>query len=1089
MYTIPIDVLKRNCNKTMYEKGMRGYKGDFVENTVTATLDDGFLQIAGKVFFDNLKKEKMFVQLEYDQETREIVYSDCSCQTFQEHSGLCDHCVALAMQYNRMAAEKLFPFIQEQSGRETSPALQKLIFANSQRVLSRYQELSRQVLPAPVQLMPLLHYSLLDGHWSVSFRIGTSVQFYVLRDVSQFVQDMEQEAFVSYGKKLEFLHIRSAFAPDSLPLVDFITEYIGMEHYFRQKISNYYYSTGSSKREIPLTNANLFRLLQLVPEQKIDVDMTSGTPQPYQIRKQNSVMLPIQLMDEEDGLQLVLPQMQLLSDGSQHCLVLPRKFIFCSAEYAASVREFCDLANVRQEETYYIAERDVKAFCYKLLPALVKCSGINVGRLEEYLTESCKFRVYLDDDGMQILCKTEACYGEHKFLLTDKVPDNIMRNAEQEYEMRFLLEKYFPAWNSCGELYFSCRDEERLYQLLTEGVNEISQEAELYLSEQMERIQVQQQPKLRIGVRIDGDLLNLNIDAERLTQWEIQELLRNYRQRRKYYRMGNGNFLQLDSGSLATLAELAEGLNLTEEDLRQGRVRVPVYKAYYVDQILRESDETLTVQRELDFRILMRNLKNYEDSDDEVPAGLQTTLRHYQEVGYRWLMTMSCMSFGGILADDMGLGKTVQIIALLLANREKLREVPALIVAPASLVYNWESEIRRFAPTLHVCSLSVSVAERQKLMEKKDIDVFLVSYELLKRDAEQYRERSFSFFVIDEAQNIKNHHTKVSKAVKSIAASCRFALTGTPIENQLSELWSIFDFIMPGLLGKYEEFRERYEVPIVQKRDDVALEQLKKIVQPFMLRRLKQDVLKELPEKVETIVYSKMEPAQREIYIANLQNVLDNLKSKKNVGKQNERLEVLAELIRLRQLCCDPALLYEDYQGGSAKMETCLELIRNVIQGGSKVLVFSQFTAFLNRIKEQLNQMEIESYLLVGTTPQNKRSELVQRFNETDEAKVFLISLKAGGTGLNLTAANVVIHVDPWWNAAAQNQATDRAYRMGQKKAVTVFKLITKDTLEEKIYELQMQKAALSTSIMGVDGMMPPNLSREELLEILQISE
>lgn len=485
----------------------------------------------------------------------------------------------------------------------------------------------------------------------------------------------------------------------------------------------------------------------------------------------------------------------------------------------------------------------------------------------------------------------------------------------------------------------------------------------------------------------------------------------------------------------------------------------------------------------------MRNLKNYEDSDDEVPAGLQTTLRHYQEVGYRWLMTMSCMSFGGILADDMGLGKTVQIIALLLANREKLREVPALIVAPASLVYNWESEIRRFAPTLHVCSLSVSVAERQKLMEKKDIDVFLVSYELLKRDVEQYRERSFSFFVIDEAQNIKNHHTKVSKAVKSIAANCRFALTGTPIENQLSELWSIFDFIMPGLLGKYEEFRERYEVPIVQKRDDVALEQLKKIVQPFMLRRLKQDVLKELPEKVETIVYSKMEPAQREIYIANLQNVLDNLKSKKNVGKQNERLEVLAELIRLRQLCCDPALLYEDYQGGSAKMETCLELIRNVIQGGSKVLVFSQFTAFLNRIKEQLNQMEIESYLLVGTTPQNKRSELVQRFNETDEAKVFLISLKAGGTGLNLTAANVVIHVDPWWNAAAQNQATDRAYRMGQKKAVTVFKLITKDTLEEKIYELQMQKAALSTSIMGVDGMMPPNLSREELLEILQISE
>ena len=229
-----------------------------------------------------------------------------------------------------------------------------------------------------------------------------------------------------------------------------------------------------------------------------------------------------------------------------------------------------------------------------------------------------------------------------------------------------------------------------------------------------------------------------------------------------------------------------------------------------------------------------------------------------------------------------------------------------------------------------------------------------------------------------------------------------------------------------------------------------------------------------------------MEPAQREIYIAHLQNVLDNLKSKKNVGKQNERLEVLAELIRLRQLCCDPALLYEDYQGGSAKMETCLELIRNVIQGGSKVLVFSQFTAFLNRIKEQLNQMEIESYLLVGTTPQNKRSELVQRFNETDEAKVFLISLKAGGTGLNLTAANVVIHVDPWWNAAAQNQATDRAHRIGQTKKVTVYKIIVRHSVEEKILKLQETKRDLAEQVMSGELGQLGSMSKEELMELLQ---
>ena len=400
-------------------------------------------------------------------------------------------------------------------------------------------------------------------------------------------------------------------------------------------------------------------------------------------------------------------------------------------------------------------------------------------------------------------------------------------------------------------------------------------------------------------------------------------------------------------------------------------------------------------------------------------------------------------------------------------------------------MYNWESEIHRFAPSLTVCSITGTAIERQQLLQQTTAQVWLTSYDLLKRDVDHYTQQ-YSFCIIDEAQNIKNHSTKAAKAVKAIQADNRFALTGTPIENRLSELWSIFDFLLPGIFGPYEAFRQRYETAIVQDQDEVALKRLQKMIQPFLLRRLKQDVLKDLPEKLETIVYSKMETAQRELYIANLQRVLDGLQGKSEAQVHSEKLQILAELTRLRQLCCDPALLYENYDGGSAKLDTCMELIDNALQSGSKVLVFSQFTTMLDRIRQRLEAQHIASFTLIGATSKEKRAELVQRFNQGEEVSVFLISLKAGGTGLNLTAASVVIHVDPWWNAAAQEQATDRAHRIGQRKAVNVFKLITKDTIEEKIQALQEQKLALSHSVIGAQGMSMASLNKDEILEILQ---
>ena len=356
---------------------------------------------------------------------------------------------------------------------------------------------------------------------------------------------------------------------------------------------------------------------------------------------------------------------------------------------------------------------------------------------------------------------------------------------------------------------------------------------------------------------------------------------------------------------------------------------------------------------------------------------------------------------------------------------------------------------------------------------------------MLKRDVSLYRECHFDTEIIDEAQNIKNQGTLAAKAVKKIHADIRFALTGTPIENRLSELWSIFDYLMPGILGTYEKFRKGYELPIVQNQDTKLTERLKKMISPFILRRVKKEVLKELPDKIEQTVYSEMEPEQRKIYEAHALQLMETLKKQSHEDIQKEKLQILAELTRLRQICCSPKMLYENYKETSGKLSTCLELVNQAIEGNHKVLIFSQFTSIFPLLGERLKQMKVPYYELTGQTPKEERIRLVKEFN-SNEVPVFLISLKAGGTGLNLTAASIVIHFDPWWNLAAQNQATDRAHRIGQDKEVVVFKLIAQNTIEEKIIGLQEQKQKLASRILEGEGVAISTLTKEDFMNILE---
>ncbi|MDR3829693.1 MAG: DEAD/DEAH box helicase, partial [Candidatus Copromonas sp.] len=432
------------------------------------------------------------------------------------------------------------------------------------------------------------------------------------------------------------------------------------------------------------------------------------------------------------------------------------------------------------------------------------------------------------------------------------------------------------------------------------------------------------------------------------------------------------------------------------------------------------------------------------------------------------------------------LGKTIQVIALLLDEKAE-NGGTSLVVCPASLVYNWENEFAQFAPELKIMTAAGNQAEREEMFaayEKERPDVIITSYDLLKRDILWYHEKKFRFEIIDEAQYIKNSSTQAAKSVKAVPAKTRFALTGTPIENHLGELWSIFDFLMPGFLFTSQKFKRAFEMPIVRDQDPNALVQLKKLTGPFILRRLKKDVLKELPDKLETVLYSNMEGEQKDLYTAAAASLKEQLMEGTDGDYGKERMQILAELMRLRQICCEPSLCFDGYKGGSAKLDTCMELLLNGTSAGHKILLFSQFTSMLEIIAKRLKKEKIPFYLLTGSTPKRDRVQMASSFQK-DDVMVFLISLKAGGTGLNLTAADVVIHYDPWWNVAAQNQATDRAHRIGQENQVSVFKLITKHTIEENILKLQEMKRDLADTVVTEGTGALSSITREDLIRML----
>ena len=463
----------------------------------------------------------------------------------------------------------------------------------------------------------------------------------------------------------------------------------------------------------------------------------------------------------------------------------------------------------------------------------------------------------------------------------------------------------------------------------------------------------------------------------------------------------------------------------------------------------------------------------------------------------------------------MGLGKTIQLVSVILSyvesfdvnvenrdsntkssdkntNEENQIQKPkaSLVICPSSLTLNWYNEMKKFAPKLKVLLINGPAQDRKNKIHKiEDYNVVVASYDILKRDIGIYKEMNYKFkyIIADEAQYIKNNNTQNFKAIKEIKAETRYALTGTPIENSLSELWSIFDFVKHGYIFSYKKFKELYENTIVKCEDSSAMKKLKMLIEPFILRRIKEDVLTELPDKTITILNNEMEDEQYKIYVSYMSQVKEEIETEISVnGFEKSQIKILSLLMRLRQICCHPSLFIENYKGESSKLNQCIQIVKDAIESGHKILLFSGYTSMFDIIEEEFKKENILYYKLTGQTKVADRIKLVDEFNENPDIKVFLISLKAGGTGLNLIGADMVIHYDPWWNLSAENQATDRTYRIGQKKNVQVYKLITKNSIEEKIYELQQKKAKLIDNMLSTKETFISKLSKDEIMSLFK---
>ncbi|MBN7772090.1 DEAD/DEAH box helicase [Clostridium aminobutyricum] len=1158
------DIEKLASSDKTFDKG----KAYFLTNKVKITEkyrdeDDEMECYCASV--EGSKSEEYVVTLDLNRDGKIIDYS-CNCPAAENYPGACKHAVATlfkvwALNENSAIASlvdtagdsyKSSPK-SKRSGLKGSPSPARTLSKplsdrNTQRLIDLYAARNILALQSEttadekVKLIPKLTVGRNDVELSLT--VGNA-KMYVIKNIKNFCESMQNGEEVEYGKELTLLHHPSLFDEESQVLLSYVLDrYEEIESYKGQGYYDVNFGYDKTKRYMRLGQGNIDLLLSIMKGNCLQIEGVESVGYPaYKSRESSNnekwkekrersyrvieytPKIDVEIERKETGEYNIKGQTYDYILGKNHLYLSHGDELWCcDKEFSSQMKEFIEILHAGQG-TLNVVENDMAELCANVIPQIqghVNMQG-SEDILNDFMPAQAVIKIYLDSPSKDTVTAKVHCEYEEGILfdvMTEQQTfhdsgvilgqaasvaqaGKIIRDRLLENKAKISVCKYFDGYDQKSGLLYFAGEDERIYNFVNTAAQEFTKIGEVFTTEKYRRIGNATSPKLSVGVKLESELLKIDFDLEQFDIPDLMEALRQYKQKKKYYRLKNGSFIDLNEEGFRELLHFVDEFGLTKADLEKGQVNMPKYRALLLNSALKNA-ATIKFERDGHFKSLIRGMNAIEDSDYEIPAVLVSVLRDYQKDGFRWLKTMSSYGFCGILADEMGLGKTLQIIALLEDARcNRKNELPeihmdqtatslkrfAIVVCPASLVLNWEKEIMRFAPELSTITVIGTSQERKKRIHSiSDLDVIITSYDLLRRDLEHYQNCSFDYCILDEAQYIKNQSTQNARAVKMINSTHRFALTGTPIENRLSELWSIFDFLIPHYLSSYNKFKADYETAIVREKDLRTTERLKRQVSPFMLRRLKKNVLKELPEKNETVIYAKLEGEQERLYKANLAKAKTEISKEVAEGAlQSNKLTVLALLMRLRQICCHPSLCYENYTKGSSKLEACLELVEEALSGGHKILVFSQFTSMLEILEAELKKVNIDYYKLTGSTSKEKRAEMVEQFNQEDEegVSVFLISLKAGGTGLNLAAADVVIHYDPWWNVAAQNQATDRAHRIGQKKHVQVYKIIAEDSIEEKILKLQESKKDLADVIITENEALISRMTGKDLLELL----
>lgn len=946
--------------------------------------------------------------------------------------------------------------------------------AVSKRFIGAMAEIKLSKAGQNVNVVPQINITTDESVFkmTISFKIGLE-KLYVVRDIYEFLDIIGTNRSIEFGKSFIYDDSRHTFEH----YIDKILNMLSVS--MRKNAGNM-----TTTKEFVLSGALKNSVLRILAGKPAEIIIDGKIQADMQIVNDN-IPFAIELLKEDDGYRMAFDEISGVTPISDDCSIClwQGDIYVVPLEQAGCIKALIDAKNACGETVITFAHEDKTNVILKVLPKLRVASNLQIdSKLKnDVIVGDLKVKTYVDktEDGY-IAAKILFCYDNLEFnhfagekpVLKKKV---LLRDRRAE-------NAFIKAAASCGFKPYKgllyIKENYRIYEFMNEKSRLLAEFGEIYYSETFD-LKIVSPSRASAGVHLDGgNLLEFDISFDEINMDELPGVLEAVREKSRYYRLKNGSFVNLSAQAIKKSVQLLDSLDVQLSHIDGNSVSVPVSRAFYINKF---EDEDIKISRDEYFDNFISRFADGDTEVCEVPQNLKSVMRPYQIAGLKWLTMLANYNMGGILADEMGLGKTLQTIAFVMQQYAKYKK-PTLIVAPTSLLYNWQAEIEKFTPGAKVCIVSGTPAERKQISKKFDSFHFVItSYGLLRRDIDLYTGYKFAYCFVDEAQHIKNPATINSKAVKKIKAGGYFALTGTPLENTLTELWSIFDFVMPGYLYSRHKFRKMYEVPIVKENDRDSLADLLKHTKPFVLRRLKTQVMKELPDKIESRMVSELEPEQKQLYAAyalQAKNEIDVLAE--NGGFERNRIKILALITRLRQLCCHPSLFVENYDGTSGKIEMLKEIVENALSDGHRIIIFSQFTTMLKIISEMLSEIGVEHYYLDGSTKSKDRIELVNTFNKGG-ADVFLISLKAGGTGINLTGADMVIHYDPWWNPAVENQATDRAHRIGQTKTVQVLKLVAKGTIEEKIYNLQKLKQNMIDSVLESGETMLSSMTLEEI--------